>query len=320
MLLSPRLLTFIAILLILGTGTFTAAQAPRDAGKQKVRTVTVPISIYTKEELRTNQAEEYIQADRLIVKEDKEEQTILSIRSVSSSPLALAILIQDDITSNFNLQLPELKSFIRGLPNGTRVMVAYIRGGSLVVKQKFTDDLEKAAKSLSIVSGSSFVSGNGPYDGISDVMGKFEGLPAGRRAVLLVSDGYDAAAASGSAIQQNQSPALDRAISRAQKRSVAVYSIYSPTTFTESAKGVLVFSAQGALQRLSDETGGRTFFQGSGAPVSFEPFFKDLIILINRQFALTYLSTHMNKGYHKVEIMSTNPQIKIEHPRGYFYR
>ena len=315
----PFRLTFTTVLIILGTFGILSAQNPNEAGKQKVRTVTVPISIYTKEELRTNQAEEYIQADRLIVKEDKEEQTILSIRSVTSSTLALAILIQDDITSNFNLQIPELKSFIHGLPSGTRVMVAYIRGGSLVIKQKFTDDLDKAANSLTIVSGSSFVSGNGPYDGISDVMGRFDGLPVGRRAVLVVSDGYDAASG-GSSIQQNQSPSLDRAVSKAQKRSVAIYSIYSPTAFTESAKGAVVFAAQGELQRLSDETGGRTFFQGNGAPVSFEPFFKDLVILINRQFALTYLSTHMNKGYHKVEITSTNPQIKIEHPKGYFYR
>ena len=51
--------------------------------KQRVRTVTIPISIFTKKELRDNQAEEYVQADRLIVHEDKDEQQILSIRSVS---------------------------------------------------------------------------------------------------------------------------------------------------------------------------------------------------------------------------------------------
>jgi hypothetical protein len=42
--------------------------------------------------------------------------------------------------------------------------------------------------------------------------------------------------------------------------------------------------------------------------------------MLNRQFALTYLSTHMTKGYHKVEVMSTNPAIKIEHPKGYYAR
>jgi hypothetical protein len=72
--------------------------------------------------------------------------------------------------------------------------------------------------------------------------------------------------------------------------------------------------------RLSDETGGRAFFQGSIAPISFDPFFKDLSIMLNRQFALTYLSTHMKKGYHRVDVMSTNPEVKIEHPKGYYAR
>ena len=54
--------------------------------------------------------------------------------------------------------------------------------------------------------------------------------------------------------------------------------------------------------------------------MSFEPFFKDMSLLLSRQFALTYLSTHMKKGYHKLEITSTNPEVKIEHPKGYFYR
>jgi hypothetical protein len=79
-------------------------------------------------------------------------------------------------------------------------------------------------------------------------------------------------------------------------------------------------AGQGGLQKLADETGGRAFFQGSLAPISLDPFFRDLSLLLNRQFALTYLSTHMNKGYHKVEVHSTNPEVKIEHPKGYYYR
>jgi hypothetical protein len=45
-----------------------------------------------------------------------------------------------------------------------------------------------------------------------------------------------------------------------------------------------------------------------------------LNLALNRQFALTYLSTHPKKGYHKVQVTSTNPEIKIEHPKGYYYR
>lgn len=310
----------LSIVLITALLAVTAlAQTPNERDKQRVRPVTVPISIYTKEELKSDQAEEYVQADRLVVKEDKDEQLILSIRSVSNSPLALAVLVQDELTSDFNLQIPQIAAFIRSLPSGSRVLVGIVRGGNLVIKQKFTDDLDRAARSLSIVAGTSITAGSGPWDGVSDVMGRFEGLPTGRRAILLVSDGFDSSLGT-SPTGSYQSPALERAISKAQKRSVAVYSFFSPTLITERGGNSVALSAQSALQRISDETGGRAFFQGTGAPVSFQPFFKDLTILTNRQFALTYLSTHMNKGFHRISVTSTNPRVKIEHPQGYYYR
>src|SRR5687767_10202765 len=129
----------------------------------KVRTMTIPISIFTKRELKQNQAEEFVQADRLIVEEDGDEQTILSIRSVTTTSLALAVLIQDDLSSGANLQLQNIKEFIRQLPRGSRVMVAYLRGGSLDVRQKFTEDLEKAAESIRIIVGSPSVAPRTPY-------------------------------------------------------------------------------------------------------------------------------------------------------------
>ncbi|MFM9905344.1 MAG: hypothetical protein ACKVQJ_12330 [Pyrinomonadaceae bacterium] len=287
--------------------------------QQRVRTVTIPISIFTKQELKEGQAEEYVQADRLTVREDNDEQQILSIKSVTDSPLSIAILIQEDLTSSFNLQIADIQKFIRGLPKGTRVMVGYLRGGSPEIRQKFSDDLDKVARSLRIVSGSAELAPRSPYDGIDGILGRFDAMPAGRRAILLFSDGLDTSEGLNlSSI--SQSIDLDRATLKAQRKSVAVYSFYAPTALTDGFGSTLALGAQGALEKLSDETGGRAFFNGSIAPVSYLPFFRELVISLNRQFALTYLSTHMKKGYHKVKVMSTNPEIKIEHPRGYYYR
>ncbi|HEY0427765.1 MAG TPA: hypothetical protein VGC76_08270 [Pyrinomonadaceae bacterium] len=298
------------------------AQPEKEKNKKKqdgkVRTMTIPISIYGKKELKENQTEEILEAGDIIVKEDDDEQVILSIRSVSNTPLALAVLIQDDLSPNANLQLKSIADFIRALPKGSRVMVAYLRGGSMQVRQKFTEDLDKAAKSLRIVIGSIGLASS-PYIGVDEALGRFDALPTGRRAVLLVSDGLDVTAASGN-FTSTQSLELDRAILKAQRKSVAVYSFYNAATLTEGGNSQLVLGAQGALKRLSEETGGRAFFQGSTSPISFAPFFTDLTLALNRQFALTYLSTHMKKGYHKVQVLSTNPEIKIEHPKGYYYR
>lgn len=283
--------------------------------QQKVRTMTIPISIFTKQELKENQAEEFLQAGEIIVKEDNEPQTILSIRSVTNTPIHIAVLIQDNLSSNVNLQLDEIKNFIRKLPPDSRVMVAYLRSGTTQIRQKFTTDLEKAANSLRIVIGSASVAPNSPYEGVEETLARFDAVPTGRRAILLVSDGLDLSNPS-----PTQSLDLDQAILSAQRRSVAIYSFYSSATLTENGNTGLILNAQSSLNRLSEETGGRAFFQGTISPINFQPFFKDLNLYLNRQFALTYLSTHFKKGYHKVQVSSTNPEIKIEHPKGYYYR
>ncbi len=295
-----------------------ASSQPND-GQQRVRTVTIPISIFTKTELRENQAQEFVQADRLIVREEKEEQQILSIRSVAETPLSIAVVIQDDLTSSFNLQLADIKEFIRRLPSGTRVMVSYSRGGSLEVRQRFTEDLEKAASSVRIVVGSSSVSPRSPYESVQEVLSRFDAVPSGRRAILLFSDGLDTAQGASLA-SITQSLDLEQAVRKAQRKSVAVYSFWAPTASSENRSSTFAFAAQGALEKLSEQTGGRAFYSGTLPPVSFLPYFRDLGLALSRQFSLTYLSTHMTKGYYRIEVVSTNPEVKIQHPKGYYYR
>jgi VWFA-related protein len=310
----PFVFLLISLFLIPG---FAQKKETKNQDKQ-VRTVTIPISFSLKKEEKDNLSAEFIQAGDLRVREDGDDQVILSIRSVSNTPLAIAVLIQDDLTSEANLKLEEIRRFIRGLPTGSRVMVAYLRAGTIQVRQKFTDDLEKAAKSLRIIVGSPSAAPSSPFQGVEEALDRFDALPSGRRAILLVSDGLDVSRGIESSTP-GQSIDLDRAILRAQRRSVAVYSFYTPATLTDN-NSRLSLNGQGSLEKLSDETGGRAFFQGSLAPVSFEPFFKDLNKALNRQFALTYLSTHLKKGYHKIQVTSSNPEVEIEHPRGYYHR
>jgi VWFA-related protein len=312
--------TFTAVLLfvcLFSTMSFSQDKEKKQKkeNQQKVRTMTIPISIFTKQELKEKEAEEFLQAGDIIVKEDNDQQTILSIRSVTNTPLHIAILIQDNLSSSVNLQLDEIKNFIKKLPPDSRVMVAYLRAGTTQIRQKFTTDLEKAASSIRIVTGSPTVAPNSPYEGVEESLERFDALPTGRRAILLISDGLDISNSS-----PTQSVELDQAILKAQRRGVAVYSFYSAGALGDNGNSSLILNAQGSLERLSDETGGRAFFQGTISPITFQPFFRDLNMALNRQFALTYLSTHLKKGYHKVQVTSTNPEVKIEHPKGYYYR
>ena len=278
------------------------------------RPVIIPLTIRLKGQVAANELE--LQTVDLTVSEDGEPQTILSIRAMgTSSPINLIVLIQDDVVSSIGLEIKSLAEFIRRLPRGSRVSVGYLRAGSLQVRQKFTGDLEKAAKSLRGPMGVASAAPYNPYVEVIEALKRFDSQPAGRRAILLVSDGLDTSHGIDSS-GPTQSLDLQRAINEAQRRSVAIYAFYAPTVVT-STNGNLIANAQSSLQRLSDETGGRAFFQGFGAPTSFDPFIKEVNSALDRQIALTYLSTHLKKGFHRVKISSSTPGVEINYPAGY---
>ena len=107
------------------------------------------------------------------------------------APLNIAILIQDDLTSQVGNELGVTRDFIRSLPAGSRVMVGYITAGSLQVRQPFTTDLNRAANSLRLPVASTAASSFNPYVEVIEALKKFDSSWKGPNAVLLVSDGLD---------------------------------------------------------------------------------------------------------------------------------
>jgi VWFA-related protein len=275
------------------------------------RPVIIPLTIRVKGQLAPSELQ--LQTVDLTVNEDGEPQTILSVRAMgTNSPINLYVLIQDDLIPSIGLETKSLAEFIKRLPRGSRISVGYLRTGTLLVRQKFTADLDKAAKSLRGPVGVASAAPYNPYVEVIEALKRFDAQPAGRRAILLVSDGLDTSHGIESS-GPSQSLDLQRAINEAQRRGVAIYSFYAPTV----TEGSLVSNAQSSLQRVSDETGGEAFFQGLGAPTSFDPFIKRLNAALDRQIALTYLSTHLNKGFHRVKINSSTPGVEINYPAGY---
>src|SRR5215218_918063 len=234
--------------------------------------VTVPVTIRVKEETE-------LQNIDLSIHEDGVPQTIISVRGIgTSSPITLAVLIQEDLVPSVGNEIKDLADFIRQLPRGSRVMVGYLRTGSLQVKQRFTIDLERAAQALRPPIGFASAGPYNPYIEVVEALKRFESQPLGRRAILLVSDGLDISRGVDSS-SPTQSIDLQRAVNESQRRGVAIYGFYAPT-LVAAANPSLAGNAQSSLLRLSNETGGLAFFQGTGTspPVSFDPFIRELDI------------------------------------------
>lgn len=199
-------------------------------------------------------------------------------------PLNIAILIQDDLTSQVANEIGVTKEFIRSLPAGSRVMVAYISAGRLQVRQSFTTDLNRAANSLRIPLASSSASAFNPYVEVIDALKKFDPSWRGNNAVLLISDGLDVsrgfdATAAGHTLD------IERTIKEANRRNVSIYSFYAPSVGLTSRSRLAASYGQSSLQRVSHETGGRAFFQGATGFVTFDSHFRRLREELNRHYA-----------------------------------
>jgi len=298
-------LAFIALLTQSAFGQGQSISANGDS-RGPGKPVTVPVSIRVKEETELQNVD-------LTISEDGEPQTIISVRG--TGPITLAVLIQEDLVPSVGNETKALAQFVRKLPKNSRVMVGYLRTGSLQVKQRFTNDLEKAADALRPPVGFASASPYNPYVEVIEALKRFDSQPLGRRAILLVSDGLDISRGVDSS-SPTQSVDLQRAINESQRRGVAIYGFYAPT-LVAAANPSLVSNAQSSLLRLSNETGGLAFFQGTGAPVSFEPFIRELDISLQKQAALTFLSTHLRKGFHRIEVKSSTPGVRVSFPSGY---
>jgi hypothetical protein len=200
-------------------------------------------------------------------------------RVIVGAPLDLAILVQDDLVSRVGSEINATREFIRTLPAGSRVMVGYLTTGTLQVRQEFTEDLEQAGRALRIPVGSETAAPYNPYVEVIEALRYFEAGGKNRNAVLLISDGLDTSRGFDSFSTIN-SIDLERAVREAKRRNVAVYSFYAPSAGLTSYNRQAVSFGQSALNRISDETGGRAFFQGTSY-VTFNAYFERLSRTLN---------------------------------------
>lgn len=201
-----------------------------------------------------------------------------------TAPLNIAILIQDDLTSSVGNELGVTRDFIRSLPAGSRVMVGYITAGSLQVRQPFTTELNRAANSLRIPIGSTSASAYNPYVEVIEALKKFDSGWQGHNAVLLISDGLDTSRGFDVTSAGNTLD-LERAINEANRRNTAIFSFYAPSVGLTGRNRLAASYGQSSLNRVSHDTGGRAFFQGTTGFVTFDSYFSRLRAELNRQYA-----------------------------------
>jgi hypothetical protein len=191
--------------------------------------------------------------------------------------------------------------------------VAYVRNGTAMLAQDFTNDHELAGKALRIPigSGGAFSS---PYLSLLDMMKRWP-ASGDRRSILLISSGIDYFRGGFGP----RSPDLDPAIERAQKQNINIWSIYAPDAGHTSRGFFRAYTAQSNLSQLSLETGAESYSLGLGAPVTFKYYLDEIGLHLSNQYLLTFNGSAGKKGrFERVHVVTELPKVEFLAPSQVF--
>lgn len=230
---------------------------------------------------------------------------------VRVSSAQVAILIDEGLRHSFGVQVQDLKAFIASLPEGTQVLVGYMRNGTVAAQGGFSADHSAVAGAIRMPLGVAGASAS-PYFCLSDFAKKWPGIDSGPRFLMMITNGVDPYNGSVSPLNQN-SPYVQTAIEDAQRAGLTVYSIAYGDAGVRG--GAASFSGQGYLNEVADATGGRNLWQGSGNPVSIGPFLKEFRSAIAESYTATFhTSGRSDHGLTRVKITTSQRGVKLHAP------
>lgn len=217
--------------------------------------------------------------------------------------LELVILIDSGARTSLGRQMGEIRGFVQSLPPTTKVAIAYMMNGRAVFEQPFTSDKNRALQSLHMPGGSAGSSAS-PYFCISDLARNWPSHNTGnRREVIAITDGIDPYEVRFDPAD----PYLQTAIKDSIRAGVTVDAIYWHDMGRASHIGFLASGGQNLLTLLTENTGGRLYYQGLDNPVSFTPFFNQISRQLDNQYELGFTAPAKAKS----QIESLNVKLQV---------
>ena len=226
--------------------------------------------------------------------------------------LELVILIDGSARTSLGRQMGDIEHFVQGLPPTTSVAIAYMQNGSAVFSQPFTTDKAQALKSLHLPNGSAG-SNASPYFCLSNLSKTWPSNNRdNRREVVMVTDGVDPY----NLRFDPDNPYLQSAINDSIRAGLIVDSIYWHDDGRYDSGVYQSNAGQSLLNIVSQATGGKSYWQGTGNPVAFAPYLDDLGRRLQNQYELGFVASAKSKPeIVNLKVKLTMPNTKIDAPQ-----
>ena len=261
--------------------------------------------------------------DTISVEMNGKKAQVISVTPLAPEATQIAFLIDDGLRSSLGRQLSDINDFINGLQSGVEIMVGYMQNGRVVTAQPFTANHAAAAGALRLPFSSPGLSAS-PYICLSDFVSHWPsesesyGSPrtehvAKKRFVMMLTNGVDPYNGSVSPLNQD-SPYVQRAASDAQQANAAVFSIYYSDAGIRG--GLANLSGQSYLNQIASATGGISYYQMNGSPVSLSPYLKQFQASISQSFMVS-LTAPDTRDRVSLRVKSQTKGVKLHAPASF---
>jgi len=247
----------------------------------------------------------------VLVEEDGRRQEIRNFARENELPLTLAMVIDTSpsVRPVFDEEKLTANGFLESIlrPKDLALVIGFDRSVTMV--QDYTENarlLRRAIDELEIGGGTSI------YDAIYLACKEKLSEEAGRKAVILISDGEDT----------TSRVRMSEALVAAHQSDAVIYAI------SNSLRGFFSYGRRGArlggsgdiatLKKFSDETGGTTFVVSEQE--SFKKIFDQIAQELRSQYSLGYVSTNTEKDgkFRQIKIVPRNSSYSVRARKGYY--
>lgn len=230
----------------------------------------------------------------------------------SNSPVELILLLDSGARTSLGTQFSDIQEFVGEMPPNARMAIAYMVNGRAQFASPLSSNAGDVLKGLHLSNG---IPGSNasPYFCLSDLAKNWPSHDrTARREVLMVTDGVD----NYERRFDPEDPYVEAAINDSVRAGLVVYSIYWKDMGRFNAGWYETNAGQNLLLMVTQATGGNSYWEGLGNPVSLEPYFQDLRRRLNHQYELSF--TAPSNGKAEIASMKVDlhvPSAKVDAPQ-----
>ncbi|HLI04793.1 MAG TPA: hypothetical protein VKU93_11015 [Terracidiphilus sp.] len=230
----------------------------------------------------------------------------------SDSPIELVLLMDPSARSSLGTQLSEFAKFAEEMPPNMTMAFAYMNAGQAQLAGPLSSNPQQVLQGLHLPTGP-LGAGASPYFCLSDLARNWPSHNrSARRIVVLVSDGVDYY----NLRYDPEDPYVQAAIQDSVRAGLIVYALYWKNAGRIDRYGWAQDAGQNLLLEVTEATGGNSYWEGMGNPVTFQPYLRDVRIRLNNQYQLSFTAPFGDKpAIARLDVKASIPSAKIDAPQ-----